>query len=331
MTSTTPSPISPWKARGRRLRLWIKERLPDHLFFIGVGAAGLCVLALAIVVAGILTYDSLPAIHYAGLPFLYGPTWNPGATVQVYGVLPFVDGTLLTSAVGLFLAVPLALGAAIFLTTHAPQWMRRPVGTAIELLAAVPSVVYGFWGIWVLAPYMRYHVEPNLRLYLGWSGAFSGNPIGTDVLTASVILAVMIIPTIVAVSRDALLAVPASQREAALSLGATEWEMTRLSMVPYARSGLVGGIILGLGRAIGETMAVTMTIGNFDQIPKSLFSQGQTIASLIANELLNNTGPLQYSAILEAGLVLLGIALLVNTIARLLVWKVLRSPGGNIE
>ncbi|MFY9717610.1 MAG: phosphate ABC transporter permease subunit PstC [Thermoplasmata archaeon] len=329
MNSRTHSQPSSGPLTGSKVYSWLKEKLPDHLFLVGTGIAGFCVLSLSIVIVGILSFGASPTIRALGWRFLTGTIWSPNA--NIYGVIPFVDGTLLTSGVALFLAVPLALGAAIFLTTHAPGWLRRPVGTAIELLAAVPSIIYGFWGIYVLAPYMRYHVEPYLKLYLGWSGAFGGNSVGTDVLTASVILAVMIVPTIVAVSRDVLLAVPAAQREAALSLGATEWEMTRIAMIPYARSGIIGAIILGLGRAIGETMAVTMTIGNADIIPKSLLSQGQTIASLMANELFNNTGPLQYSAILEAGLVLLGIALIVNIVARLLVWKVLRVGTGAIE
>ncbi len=314
------------RADGRRPFL---ETVPDRLFFVLVGIAGLSILFLAFSLVGVLYYAASPAIRALGPGFLTGSIWNP--TAGVYGVIPFIYGTLITSAIALFLGVPLALGSSIFITTNAPVWLRRPVGTAIELLAAIPSVVFGFWGIFVLEPYMRYDVEPTLHSTLGWTGAFSGTPIGTDVLTAGVILAVMIVPTVAAVSRDTLAAVPAAQREAALSLGATDWEATRMAMIPYARSGIIGGIILGLGRAMGETMAVTMTIGNRDAIPTSLFSQGQTIASLIANELLSNTGPLQYAAILEAGLVLILIALLVNIVARLLVWKVLKVRGGAVE
>jgi phosphate transport system permease protein len=329
MRSPTPSPqsFSP-KPREGSVR-WLREKAPDHLFFGAVGAAGISVLVLALSIVGILYYVASPAIRAFGPRFLLGTIWNP--TAGIFGVVPFVVGTLVTSGVALLLAVPLALGASIFLTTQAPMWLRQPVGTAIELLAAVPSVIYGFWGIFVLEPFMRYTVEPVLKVYLGWTGLFGGTPIGTDVLTASVILAVMIVPTITAVSRDTLSAVPVAQKEAALSLGATEWEATRYAMIPYARAGIVGAIILGLGRAIGETMAVTMTIGNHDVIPSSLLAEGQTIASLIANELLNSTGPLDYSAILEAGLVLLAISLVVNVIARVLVWKVLRVSGGIVE
>jgi phosphate transport system permease protein len=329
MASSTPSSRLSFRRRFTKAFRGFREKGADRLFLGLVGGAGISVLLLALALVGVLYYTATPSIRAFGLRFLLGSTWNPAA--GVYGVLPFVFGTLITGGVALLLAVPLALGASIFLTTQAPLWMRRPVGTAIELLAAVPSVIYGFWGIFVLEPFMRYSVEPQLRIYLGWTGLFDGTPIGTDVLTASVILAVMVVPTITAVSRDTLSAVPAAQKEAALSIGATEWEVTRHATIPYARAGIVGGIILGLGRAIGETMAVTMTIGNHDAIPTSLFSQGQTIASLIANELLSNTGPLQYSAILEAGLVLLGISLSVNAIARLLVWKVLRISRGIVE
>jgi len=329
MVPPTPSSRSPLPGGSAKRPRGSRQTWPDRLFLGLVGTAGVSVLFLALALVGVLYDAATPSVRAFGPNFLVGYTWNPAA--GVYGDLPFVAGTLLTGAIAVLIAVPLALGASIFLTTQAPFWMRRPVGTAIELLAAVPSVIYGFWGIFVLVPLMRYTVEPVLRIYLGWTGLFGGTPIGTDVLTASVILAVMIVPTITAVSRDTLSAVPAAQKEAALSLGATDWEATRYAMIPYARAGIVGAIILGLGRAIGETMAVTMTIGNIDKVPVSLFSQGQTIASLIANELLNETGPLQYAAILEAGLVLLAISLVVNVAARLLVWKVLRVSGGIIE
>jgi phosphate transport system permease protein len=298
------------------------------VFFGIVTAVGVSVIGLAAAIVGILAYGSRYSIQVFGFSFLWGTVWSP--TTNVFGVVPVVVGTLLTSAIALLIAIPLALGSAIFLTTHAPRWLRGPAGTAVELLAAVPSVIYGLWGIYVVHPYMASTIEPGLKQYLGFTGLFDGTPIGLDVLTASVILAIMVIPTICAISRDTLAAVPQAQKEAALSLGATDWETTRVAMIPYARSGIIGGIILGLGRALGETMAVTMVIGNADRIPTSLLSQGQTIASLIANELLSNSGPLQESAILEAGLILLVIALSVNIIARLLVWRVHTGGGGGI-
>ncbi len=304
------------------------HRWPDRLFFGIVAAIGLSVIGLAAAIVAILVYGSRYSFQAFGFSFLWGMVWSPTSNPPIFGVVPFVIGTLVTSAIALLIAFPLALGSAIFLTTHAPRWLRGPAGTAVELLAAIPSVIYGLWGIYVVHPYMATTVEPALKRYLGFTGLFDGMPIGLDVFTASVILAIMIVPTICAISRDTLAAVPQSQKEAALSLGATDWETTRVAMIPYARSGIIGGTILGLGRAMGETMAVTMVIGNIDKVPTSLFSQGQTIASLIANELLSNNGPLQESAILEAGLILLVIALLVNVVARLLVWRVLSVGGG---
>jgi len=301
------------------------SRWGDWVFAGLVAAGGAVLLVLVIAILIVLARQSVQSFNTFGVGFLWGTQWD--ATRNIYGVAPFVAGTVVTSGIALCLGVPLALGAAIFLTTQAPLWLRGPIGTIIELLAAIPSVVYGFWGLYVLGPYMRTTIEPGLQQYLGWTGAFSGAPTGSDLLTSGVILAVMVIPTICAISRETLAAVPSSQREAALSLGATNWETTRLALVPYARSGILAGVVLGLGRALGETMAVTMTIGNSDRLPTSVLSQGQSIASLIANELLNSNGPLQYSAIFEAGLILLLISLLVNVAARLTLWKLL-GPGG---
>jgi phosphate transport system permease protein len=320
MESPTPSPSSSSSAKTRRVSPW-----PDRIFFGLVIAVGAFVIALAVAIVVILVYNSEQSIRVFGWGFFYGTEWS--VQYQVFNVVPFVVGTLLTSSLALLIAVPLALGTAIFITTQAPRWARGPIGTAIELLAAVPSVIYGFWGLYVVHPYMAQTVEPKLQSTLGWTGLFSGTPVGLDVLTASVILAVMVVPTISAVSRDTLAAVPAAQKEAALSLGATDWETTRIAMLPYARSGIVGGVILGLGRALGETMAVIMVIGNAEKVPTSLFSSGSTISTLIATQLLSNSGPLQISAILECGLVLMLISLLVNVAARLLVWRVTKGAG----
>jgi len=321
MDPTTTSP--PTKAR-RSSGRW------GDLVFLGlVSAGGLFVIFLLFAIAAILIDQSRLAFNAYGVGYLVGTRWDVSA--QVYGAVPFIAGTLITSAIALAIGFPLAFGSALFLTTQAPRWLRGPVGTVIELLAAIPSVVYGFWGLYFLGPYMRTSVEPVLHRYLGWTGGFNGNATGTDILTAGVILAIMVIPTISAISRETLAAVPTSQKEAALSLGATNWEVTRTAMIPYARSGVFGATILGLGRALGETMAVTMTIGNHDAVPTSFFSQGQTIASLIANELTNSAGPLQYSAIIYAGVILLAISLLVNVVARLLLWRVLRVSGGSVE
>jgi phosphate transport system permease protein len=302
----SPTPRDP-----RRVSRW-----GDRIFLIltAAAAAGIIVVLVALVV--VLWYSARTTIDLYGFKFLYTTTWNPTATPPVYGVVPFMVGTLLTSAIALFIAIPLGLGAALFLTQQAPAWLRAPVGQVIELLAAIPSIVYGFWGLIILVPIMRYDIEPVLHTYLGWTGWFGGNPIGLDVLTASIVLSIMAIPTITAISRDSIAAVPLAQKEAALSLGATDWEVTRNAVLPYAKSGIVAGIVLGLGRALGETMAVLLVIGNAPYIPTSLFSQGQTIASLIANDFFEIGGPNELSAILEAGLVLLLITLVINIGAR---------------
>jgi phosphate transport system permease protein len=317
MSQTNPfrSPAS----RGiRRVSRW-----GDRIFAVLTGLGAVAVLALLIALVVVLYLGSKSTIQLFGFAFLYTRTWDP--VRNVYGVAPFAIGTLLTSTLALLISIPLSVGAAIFLTQQAPGWLRAPVGQVIELLAAIPSIVYGFWGLIVLVPIMRYEVEPQLSKYLGWTGWFGGNPIGLDVLTASVVLSIMTIPTITAISRDTMATVPRSQKEAAISLGATNWEVTRRAVLPYARSGIVAGIVLGLGRALGETMAVTLVIGNANIIPNSLFSQGQTIASLIANEFTEASGPLELSALIEAGLVLLAITLVINVGAR---WALARFQSG---
>ena len=303
--------------------------LGDNLFLVvtGLGAALLnLILVLVVVILWIASGASFQAF---GWNFLSTTSWVPPTTAghaQLYGALPFVYGTVVTSALALLIGVPLSLGIAVFLTELSPRWLREPLGFLVELLAAVPSVVYGLWGLFVLVPFMRSTLEPGIQSVLGWTPAFSGHAGGADMFTAGVILAIMIIPTVSAVSRDSFKAVPQAQREAALSLGATQWETTRLSVLSYARAGIFGAVILGLGRAIGETMAVTMTIGNSNTISASLFSPANTIASWIANN-FTEAGYLERSALLELGLVLLGISLLVNLGARM----IFRRFGGSKE
>jgi phosphate transport system permease protein len=253
--------------------------------------------------------------------------WDP--TNGRFGVAAAIYGTLVSSAVALVLATPLAIGVAIFLSEFAPRRLRQPIAFLVDLLAAVPSVVYGLWGIFVLLPLLRTKVMPFLGETLGLEHTpfFSGPAYGPSMHAAGLILAIMILPYISAVSREVLMAVPRSQREAALALGATRWEMIRDAVVPYARSGLLGGIILGLGRALGETMAVTMLIGNVHRISASLFAPGYTLASVIANEFAEATNDLHLSALLGAGAVLFGITLIVNFIARWLVGRVGRGGG----
>jgi phosphate transport system permease protein len=276
-------------------------------------------------IVGALVVESLPAIRRFGLGFIVGRDWDPVA--EGFGALPFIYGTLVSSLLAMLIAVPMALGAAVYLAELAPFWIRPPVGFLIELLAAVPSVVYGLWGIFVLAPFLRVWVQPALGSTLGFLPLFQGPPYGVGMLAAGLILSVMTVPFIATVSREVLLAVPNTQREAALALGATRWETTRIAVLRYGRSGLVGAVLLGLGRALGETMAVTMVIGNRPEISVSLFAPGYTMASVLANEFTEATSDLYLSALVEVGLLLLVVTIVVNTLARLLVWTV----GGAVK
>ena len=285
----------------------------------------LCVpvlLALIFVEVGVAGW---PALSRFGLGFLTSSTWDPVA--GEFGAAPAIAGTLLTSIIALVIATPLALGGAIFLSEFSPPWLKQPVSFLIDLLAAVPSVVFGLWGVFFLLPLLRTSVMPFLRdtLHLGATPFFAGPAYGPSVLAAGLILAVMVLPYIAAVSREVLSAVPRSQREAALALGATRWETITGAVIPYARTGIFGGIILGLGRALGETMAVTMLIGNRHELSASLFAPGYTMASLIANEFSEATTDLHLSSLMAVGFVLLLLTLVVNAMARWLVWRVGRG------
>ncbi len=282
--------------------------------------ASLTVLAVIAGLVVVIARESLRGIAYNGPAFLWGTTWDP--VHSVFGALPFIYGTILTSVSALVLAMLIGVGVALFLAELAPRWLAGPVGFMVEMLAAIPSVVYGLWGIFVLAPWIRDYVEVPLHDTLGFLPFFTGNPIGIGNLEAVVVLTIMVLPTVAAVSRDVVAAVPLSQREAALALGATRWETIRLGVFPYARSGIIGAGILGLARGIGETMAVTMVIGNAPTISLSLFSQGYTMASVIANEFTEATTDLYRSSLIEIGLLLLIVTLLINAAARLLVWRV---------
>jgi phosphate transport system permease protein len=265
------------------------------------------------------------AIGKFGLGFVTSSTWDPVA--EVFGALPLIFGTLVSSALAVLIAVPLSLGVAIFLTEFAPRRLRQPVAFMLQLLAAIPSVVYGLWGIFVLIPLLRKTAFPFLRSSLGFLPFFQGPIYGPSMLAASIILAIMIMPLIMSVSREVLLAVPGSQREAALALGATRWEAVTTAVVPYARSGIIGAVILGLGRALGETMAVTMLIGNRHEIAASLFAPGYTMASAIANEFSEAVGDMHISALAYVALVLFLVTLVVNGLARILIWRVSRGAA----
>jgi phosphate transport system permease protein len=281
--------------------------------------------ALILVILAVLLVRALPALRRFGPSFLWTSTWDPVA--EIYGAAPMIFGTLASSLLALLIAVPLALGVAIFLTEFSPRWLRQPVAFLVELLAAIPSVVYGLWGIFVLIPFLRSFVVPPLKTVLGWTPLFQGVFYGNSLLAGGIILAIMIVPYIAAVSREVLLAVPTSQREAALAMGATRWEAVRSAVLPYGRAGLIGAIILGLGRALGETMAVTMVIGNRHDIGVSLFQPAYTMAAAIANEFSEATTNMYLSALFEVGLVLFALTVVVNAIARVLIWRVGRGTA----
>ena len=283
----------------------------------------LSIFAIVLFILVILVVRSKPSLAAFGFKFFMGSAWDPVS--GDFGALPFIYGTLATSLLALAMAVPLALGVAVFLTEMCPQKLRAPISFLTELLAAIPSVVYGLWAVFVLVPIMRDQLGPFLSKYLGWTGLFEGYNFGVGLLTASIILAIMILPIISSITRDIMLAVPNSQREAVLALGATRWEMIRTGVLRNARIGIVGAVILGLGRALGETMAVTMVIGNHPVISKSLFAPGYTLASVIANEFSEATGDLYLSALIEIGLALFLVTIVVNAIARALVWAVTRG------
>ena len=281
--------------------------------------------AALIAILGGLLWNAWPSVRTFGLNFLVRSTWDPVA--EVYGAAPMILGTLVSSLLALLIAVPLALGVAIFLTEFCPGWLRKPVATLVELLAAIPSVVYGLWGIFVLIPLLRSQVVPPLKAAFGWLPFFQGVFYGNSMLAAGVILSIMILPYISSVSREVLLAVPPAQREAALALGATRWEAVWSAVLPYGRLGIIGAVVLGLGRALGETMAVTMLIGNRHEISASLLQPGYTMAAAIANEFAEATTQLHLSALFEIGLVLFGLTVTVNAAARLLVWRVARGSA----
>jgi len=311
-----------WLEKDRRTLRVDASAFSDKVYETLTAACALVVPALVIAIALAIFAAAWPAFSKLGLSIITTSDWDVAS--GHFGAAPAIFGTLVSSTVALIIATPLAIGIAIFLSEFSPLWLRRPVGFLVDLLAAIPSVVYGLWGIFVLIPLLRTSVMPFLRdtLHLGATPFFSGPAYGPSMLAAGIILAIMALPYISSVSREVLLAVPRSQREAALALGATRWEMIRDAVIPYAKSGIIGGIMLGLGRALGETMAVTMVIGNRAEISASLFAPGYTMASLIANEFSEATNDLHLSALMAVGAILFVITLIINAIARWLVWRV---------
>jgi phosphate transport system permease protein len=297
-----------------------KQALGDALFLRVTQAFAAVVLVVVALALATTTHSAWPAVRRFGLAFLTRSTWDPVA--DQFGAWPFIWGTLYSSALALLLAVPVGVGAAIFLAELSPRWLSGPVSFLVELLAAVPSVVYGLWGVLVMVPWLREHVQTPLSDRLGKIPLFAGAPYGVSIMAAGVILAIMVLPIITAVTRDVLRAVPSEQRQAAMALGSTRWEALWRAVLPFGRAGILGGVILALGRALGETMAVTMVIGNRPEATVSLLSPGYTMASVLANEFAEATGDLHRAALQEIALVLFGITLLVNAAARWLVWRV---------
>ncbi|HEV7663780.1 MAG TPA: phosphate ABC transporter permease subunit PstC [Chloroflexota bacterium] len=304
----------------------------DRIFRGLVVLTAACVPVLLIGIVILLLLDAWPAVQRFGFGFLVSSEWDPVA--EKFGAAAYIFGTVVTSVIALLLAGPIGVGCAVFIAEYAPRWLREPVSFLITLLAAIPSVIYGLWGFRILAPIMRANVEPFLKGTVGQvpvvGALFSGPAVGRDYLVAGVILAIMILPTITAVSREILRAVPNTQREGMLALGATRWETIKRAVLPYARTGIAGAAVLGLARALGETMAVTMVIGNSStRIGPSLFTPGYTLASAIANQFTEADKAIYFSAIVEIALVLLLVAALMNVVARFLVWSVARGPLGS--
>jgi phosphate transport system permease protein len=315
MTAATP-PL-PERQIGQR-------RFGDRAFKWLTLLMALSVFVLIVVTGYELAHGSQLALHKFGWRFLFSSEWDPVG--EHFGALPFIFGTLVSSFIALLIAVPLSIATAVYLTELAPQWVRQPLTIFIELLAAVPSVILGLWGIFVMVPWLRVHLFPSLKSTLGFLPLFQGPLYGVSVLAGGIIIAIMIVPIITSVSREILRSVPGLQREAAYALGATRWEVTRIAVLSYAKKGLFGAVILGLGRALGETMAVTMVIGNNPKIATSLFAPGYTLASVVANEFTEATTEIYLNSLFEIGLVLLGVTVLVNTLAQLLL-KTFGGPG----
>jgi phosphate transport system permease protein len=307
----------------------MKIKFVDTGFKKATTLISLFVVALTLLLVYSMATNAIPSIQKFGARFLFTSTWDP--VKENFGALPFIYGTIVSSFLALLIAVPVSLGIAIYLAELAPQFIRQPLSFLIELLAAIPSVIYGLWGIFGLAPFLRLTIQPFLAKYLGFLPIFQGEFYGVGMLTAGIILSIMIIPTISSVSREVFLAVPFTQREAAIALGATPWETIRLAVLGYGRSGVWGAMILGLGRALGETMAVTMVIGNRPEISASLFAPSYTMASVIANEFTEATSNLYLSALVEIGLALFLVTLLVNILARVLIWRVSNKVKGGIR
>jgi len=309
-----------------------RQTVFDLLFRNLTRLAAFAVLALLAAIIGSLIVGSMPAINAFGFGFLTSSAWNP--VTDEYGALIPIVGTLVTSGIALLIAIPVSFGIAIFLTELSPRWLRRPLGIAVELLAGIPSIIYGMWGLFIFAPLFADHVEPWLNDHIGtWpllGPFFSGPPMGIGMLTAGIILAIMVIPFIASVMRDVFDVVPTMLKESAYGLGATTWEVMWQVVLPYTKIGVVGGIMLGLGRALGETMAVTFVIGNAHELHKSLLMPGNSISSALANEFTEAVGDLYTSSLIELGLILFFITFVVLSLARFMLYRLSKGEGQGV-
>jgi phosphate transport system permease protein len=324
-----PDRIALGSAAVARTKALDRLRLSDTVFRNLTRAAAIAVLLLLSGVIVSLISGSLPTFREFGLGFLTSQSWNP--VTDNYGALPAIYGTLITSAIAMLIAVPVGLMIAFFLTELCPQWLRRPIGIAIELLAGIPSIIYGIWGLFMFAPFLQATLQPFLiKTFHGLpivGALFAGPPYGIGMLTAGLILAIMVLPFVTSISRDVFEAVPAVLKEAAYGLGCTTWEVARYVVLPFTRVGVIGGVMLGLGRALGETMAITFVIGNAHRISASLLAPGTTISASIANEFTEAVGDLYTSALISLGLILFVITFIVLAIARYMLLRIERRIG----
>jgi phosphate transport system permease protein len=306
-----------------------RQQWQDWLFRNLTRLAAFAMLALLTAIMASLVIGSMPSIKAFGPGFLFSDAWDP--VQDQYGALIPIIGTLTTSGIALLIGIPVSFGIALFLTELSPRWMRRPLGIAIELLAGIPSIIYGMWGLFVFAPLFADHIEPWINKHLGTLPSigpfFSGPPMGIGILTAGIILAIMVIPFIASVMRDVFEVVPTMLKESAYGVGATTWEVMRSVVLPYTKVGVVGGIMLGLGRALGETMAVTFVIGNSHDLSKSLLMPGNSISSALANEFNEAVGELYSSALVELGLILFFITFIVLSLARYMLYRLAKGEG----
>jgi phosphate transport system permease protein len=324
-----PDRVALESAAAERTRVLDRLRLSDAVFRNLTRAAAIGVLLLLSGVIISLISGSVPALREFGFSFLVTQSWNP--VTDAYGALPAIYGTLITSFIAMLIAVPVGLMIAFFLTELCPQWLRRPIGIAIELLAGIPSIIYGIWGLFMFAPFLQATLQPFLiKTFHGipvFGALFAGPPYGIGMLTAGLILAIMVLPFVTSISRDVFEAVPPVLKEAAYGLGCTTWEVVRYVVLPYTRVGVIGGVMLGLGRALGETMAVTFVIGNAHRISASLLAPGTTISATIANEFTEAVGDLYTSALISLGLILFVITFIVLAIARYMLLRLERRIG----